>query len=96
MPITRTGKVSTSAAPIYICDNKEGAVIISMRFNNPDSYNLEILKYDVASNQNHELYKLFLNGGDTVYDDTPIKLNFGDKLIASSTRSKTSYILQIQ
>lgn len=96
MAITRAGKVSTTAAPIYICDNREGAVIISMRFNNPDSYDIEIVKFDVATNQPHILYKLFLNGGDTIYDDTPIKLNFGDKLIAQSTRSKTSFNLQIQ
>jgi hypothetical protein len=93
--MTKSGVISTVLSPIYICDIKEGSQIQKMRFTNSAAYNLNVQLFIAESNKNVDLYDLLLDAGDIVTDNMSYELNFGDKLLASSTAGKTFYSLKI-
>ena len=94
--MTKSGVVSTNSAAIFICSDKSGSNVVKMRFTNADTYTLNLALYIAKENKTVTLYDLVLDAGDTVTDNLKYELAQGDKLMASSSRSKTFYTLNIE
>ena len=91
-----SGVISRNLTPLYICNDKNGCIINKMRFNNSAAYNLSLQLYNAQSQHNTDLYNLILDAGDTVTDNMEYKLNYGDKVLASSSTGKTFYTISFK
>jgi len=87
------GTLSTTGTVLYT--GTSGGVLLSrimtMRFNNPLGYDLKLEKYNAANSTSVVIYDLSLSAGDTVTDNFLYVLNPGDRLIATSNITGTTY-----
>lgn len=65
--------------------------ILGIRFNNQSDYNIKLYRYDYVTASIILIYNLNLKAGDTLTDDLPYALNYGDQIIAYSDIPGTSY-----
>jgi hypothetical protein len=65
--------------------------VLSLRFNNPLAYSIQLYKFDFETSATTLLYNLSLSAGDTVTDNLAYALNTGDQLIAYSNIAGTTY-----
>ena len=65
--------------------------ILSLRFNNPAAYVLQLYKYEASTATTSLIYELNLDAGDTVTDDLLYALNPGDTMTAYSDIVGTTY-----
>lgn len=81
--VLATGDAST---PPYIRTK-----VVSMRFNNPAAYVIELYKYEASTSTTTLIYELTLDPGDTVTDNLLYALNPDDTIIAYSNIVGTTY-----
>lgn len=65
--------------------------IVSLRFNNPAAYVLQLYKYEASTATTSLIYELNLDAGDTVTDALVYALNPGDTMTAYSNIVGTTY-----
>lgn len=82
-----TGTVLITGGPSIIVLDK----LISIRFNNPLAYNVQLYKYEALTLTTTLIYNLNLSAGDTFTDNLIYVLDNGDQLIAYSNILGTSY-----
>lgn len=76
----------TGGPPIVVLDK-----LISLRFNNPLAYSVQLYKYEALTLTTTLIYNLNLSAGDTLTDNLIYVLNNGDQIIAYSNILGTSY-----
>jgi hypothetical protein len=67
--------------------------LLTLRFNNPVSYNIQLFIYKASTATTTLIYALNLSAGDTVTDDLNYALNNGDQIIAYSSVVGTTYYI---
>lgn len=65
--------------------------LVSLRFNNPAAYTVQLYRYNAATADTYLIYDLNLAAGDTLTDTLMYALNSGDQLIAYSDIAGTTY-----
>lgn len=65
--------------------------VLSLRFNNPAAYTVQLYRYDASTTNTYLIYELSLDAGDTLTDTLTYALNADDQLIAYSDIAGTTY-----
>lgn len=89
------GELDVTGTTIYECpSNSPVSTITTLRFSNPAAYELTVALYKNGVGLT-TLYILTLDAGDIISDPITYQLSPGDKLIAQSDITGTSYYAAI-
>jgi len=93
MIITSQGDLNVGGGVIYGPPVNNQGYITGMSFTNLSSFVLEVYLYRKVPNSKKLLYKLTLDAGDIVEDDTEYVLDYGDYLWAKSSVTGTQFVI---
>ena len=80
---------------VFTCPHERGALIQSIRVNNPGAYNFTVSKYTYNTSTLVQLYTVSLSAGDILTDINNISLRPGDYIQLTSDIANTNYIVLI-